>query len=87
MYDRIEQLNELVETGLQGSHRRIVFDVEVGGFCFRFLKPPDEKGNCKFLFAATYNQTELNIRRFEEHYDMLFAALNNIERHVMRDSV
>lgn len=86
LHEFIGLLNDLVEIGMQGSHRRIVFDVEVGAFSFRFLKPPDEKGNCKYLFAATYHQDEVNSRRFEEHFDLLFAALKNIERQVVRES-
>lgn len=86
LHEFIGLLNDLVEIGMQGSHRRIVFDVEVGAFSFRFLNPPDEKGHCKYLFAATYHQDEVNSRRFEEHFDMLFAALRNIERQVIRGS-
>jgi hypothetical protein len=86
LHEFIGLLNDLVEIGMQGRHRRIVFDVEVGAFSFRFLRPPDEKGNCKYLFAATYHQDEVNSRRFEEHFDLLYAALMNIERQVIRGS-
>jgi len=85
LHQQMEVLDKIVGPARQGRNRRILFDVQYGGFYFVYLRLPDPRdthAGCLYLFGATLNQEEINHKASDHHFDMLLAALRNIYRNI-----
>ncbi len=79
LHHEMNRMNAVLDKGGQGINRRVLFDVQFGGYLFQYLRPPEIGDDYLFLFGATLSQMEVNTRRFEEHFDLLVQALRNIK--------
>jgi hypothetical protein len=79
LHHEMGQLTKVLTAGGQGVTRRALFDVQFGGYLFQYIRPPEVGDDYVFVFAATLSQLELNSRRFEEHFELLVAALRNVK--------
>ncbi len=79
MHTEMDRMNAILGKGGQGINRRVLFDVQFGGYLFQYLRPPEVGEDYLFAFGATLVQAEVNTRRFEEHFELMIAALRNIK--------
>ena len=79
MHTEMDRMNGILGKGGQGINRRVLFDVQFGGYLFQYLRPPEVGEDYLFAFAATLVQAEVNTRRFEEHFELMITALRNIK--------
>jgi hypothetical protein len=79
VHREMDRLNKVFGAGGQGINRRVLFDVQFGGYLFQYLRPPEIGDDFLFLFGATLTQAEVRTRRFEEHFELLVQALRNIK--------
>jgi hypothetical protein len=79
VHKEMDRLNAVFGGGGQGINRRVLFDVQFGGYLFQYLRPPEVGDEFLYLFGATLTQAEVNTRRFEEHFELLVKALRNIK--------
>ena len=82
LHRRMPEFDKLAAVGRQGNGRRVMLDVQYGGFIIEYLHPPEIGDDTTFLFGATLFQHEVDSRRFEDHFDLLAQALRNIDAHV-----
>lgn len=73
-----QRMNALLEKGGQGGNRRVLLDVQYGGYLFQYVRPPKSGSDVVFLFAVTVLQQEVTNRQFEEHFELLVQAVRNI---------
>jgi hypothetical protein len=77
-------LDAAIAPAHHGHNRRLVFDAEYGGLFFIYLRPPDAHGDCLYLFGATLNQEEMNLKTADRDFDLLLHALRHIEDSIKR---
>jgi hypothetical protein len=85
LHRQIGLLNSVMVPAHQGGNRRFVFDLEYGGIFFAYLRVPipgQPDGEAMFLFASTLSQAAMNSKQADQHFDLLFRALKQIETNV-----
>jgi hypothetical protein len=75
LHHEFDRMNGVLDVGGQGHCRRILFDVQYGGFMFEYVRPPEVGTDVLFVFAATLLQHEVDNRQFETHFDLLVRAV------------
>ncbi|MFQ3594316.1 MAG: hypothetical protein SNJ82_14150 [Gemmataceae bacterium] len=88
IHSHMRELDELVSIAHQGHNRRLVFDCEYGAIFFHYLRMPDPAASVDtgiYLFGATLSQTEMNNGQAEQHFQLLYEALKNIDRSIRVD--
>lgn len=73
-----QRMNAILEKGGQGGNRRVLLDVQYGGYLLQYVRPPKSGRDVLFLFAVTVLQQEVTNRQFEEHFDLLLRAVRNV---------
>lgn len=71
-------LNDRLAKGGQGPNRRVLLDVQYGGYLFQYVRPPEVGDDVLFLFAVTALQQEVTNRQFEEHFELMLQAVRNV---------
>jgi hypothetical protein len=82
LHKSMAMIDEVVGRARQGKNRRMVFDAEFGGLFFMYLRvadPRDRAGDTVYLFAATLNQEQMNLKIADVHFDLLVQAMRHIE--------
>ena len=74
----LQRMNAVLERGGQGDNRRVLLDVQYGGYLLQYVRPPKSGSDVLFLFAVTVLQQEVTNRQFEEHFELLVRAVRNI---------
>ena len=85
LHQRMQTLDEIIAPAHQGRNRRILFDAQYGGFYFIYLRlsdPRDGQADCLYLFGATLNQSQINDKVADHHFDLLVGAMRNIYRSI-----
>jgi hypothetical protein len=77
LHREFQRMNGLLEKGGQGGNRRVLLDVQYGGYLFQYVRPPKAGADVQFLFAVAVLQQEVTTRRFEDHFDLLVQAVRN----------
>jgi hypothetical protein len=78
LHAELQRMNVVLEKGGQGGNRRVLLDVQYGGYLFQYVRPPKSGSDVVFLFAVTVLQQEVTNRQFEEHFELLMRAVRNI---------
>lgn len=78
LHREFQAMNAVLEKGGQGGNRRVLLDVQYGGYLFQYVRPPKSGSDVLFLFAVTVLQQEVNNRQFEEHFEQMMQAIRNI---------
>lgn len=78
LHRELQSMNAILEKGGQGGNRRVLLDVQYGGYMLQYVRPPKSGSDVLFLFAVTVLQSEVTNRLFEEHFDQLMQAVRNI---------
>lgn len=78
LHREFQSMNAVLEKGGQGGNRRILLDVQYGGYLLQYVRPPKSGSDVLFLFAVTVLQQEVNNRQFEEHFEQMMQAIRNI---------
>jgi hypothetical protein len=78
LHREFQAMNAKLEKGGQGGNRRVLLDVQYGGYLFQYVRPPKSGSDVLFLFAVTVLQQEVNNRQFEDHFEQMFEAVRNI---------
>lgn len=73
-----QRMNAVLEKGGQGGNRRVLLDVQYGGYLLQYVRPPKSGSDVLFLFAVTVLQQEVTNRQFEEHFELMVQAVRNI---------
>jgi hypothetical protein len=73
----LERLNGPLGRAGQGHNRRVLLDVQFGGYLFQYLRPPEVGHDIVFLFAATLLQQEVDNRQFEDHFELMVKAVQS----------
>lgn len=78
LHHAFQSMNSMLELGGQGGNRRVLLDVQYGGYLFQYVRPPNSGNNVLVLFAVTVLQQEVTNRQFEDHFELLLQAVRNI---------
>jgi hypothetical protein len=78
LHREFQAMNAVLEKGGQGGNRRVLLDVQYGGYLFQYVRPPKSGSDVLFLFAVTVLQQEVTNRQFEDHFEQLMQAIRNI---------
>ncbi len=78
LHREFQAMNAVLEKGGQGGNRRVLLDVQYGGYLFQYVRPPKSGSDVLFLFAVTVLQQEVTNRQFEEHFEQMMQAIRNI---------
>lgn len=78
LHHEFQRVNAVLEKGGQGGNRRVLLDVQYGGYLFQYVRPPKAGSDVLFLFAVAVLQQEVTTRRFEDHFDLLVQAVRNV---------
>lgn len=78
LHREFQRMNAVLEKGGQGGNRRVLLDVQYGGYLFQYVRPPKSGSDVLFLFAVTVLQEEVSNRQFEEHFEQMIQAVRNI---------
>lgn len=78
LHREFQAMNAVLEKGGQGGNRRVLLDVQYGGYLFQYVRPPKSGSDVLFLFAVTVLQQEVSNRQFEEHFEQMIQAIRNI---------
>lgn len=78
LHGEFQRMNGLLDKGGQGGNRRVLLDVQYGGYLFQYLRPPKSGSDVLFLFAVTVLQMEVSNRQFEDHFELMVQAVRNV---------
>ncbi|QEL17753.1 hypothetical protein [Limnoglobus roseus] len=78
LHHEFAALNGRLAKGGQGHNRRVLLDVQYGGYLFQYVRPPESGDDVLFLFAATVLQQEVTTRQFEDHFELIVQAVRNV---------
>jgi hypothetical protein len=84
LHREFQRMNSMLHPGGQGENRRVLLDVQFGGYLLQYVRPPRAGGDVLFVFAVTVLQQEVTTRQFEEHFELLMQAIRNITSGVER---
>jgi hypothetical protein len=78
LHREFQSMNAVLEKGGQGGNRRVLLDVQYGGYLLQYVRPPKSGSDVLFLFAVTVLQREVSNRQFEDHFEQMIQAIRNI---------